>query len=141
MTVLGQSVLRKTVVFGMLLLVAAVLAVIGVSGALADEAGVDKVSEKKTERDFGFKRGKHRLSIEDVTAKIQAAVKDGRLTQAEADKKISIIENRIKDGFGFKRGKHRLSTEDVTAKIQAAVKDGWLTQAEADEKIKKIQGK
>ena len=147
MLYLEQSIVRKTMVFGILIMVAALLAVLGISRALADEPGVDKVSEKKTERDFRFKRGKHHFSIEDITAKIQIAVEGGQLTQAEADEKISIIEKGIKNGFrpnqGFQhwKGKHRLSIEDVTAKIQAAVEDGRLTQAEADKKIKKIQGK
>ena len=34
------------------------------------------------------------LVIEDITAKIQAAVEDGRLTQAEADKKIKKIQGK-----------------------------------------------
>ena len=38
-------------------------------------------------------------------------VEDGRLTQAEADEKISIIENKSKNGFGIKRGKHRFSLD------------------------------
>ena len=147
MLYLEQSVVRKTMVFGILIMIAALLAVLGISRALADEPDVDKVSEKKTERDFGFKRGKHHFSIEDITAKIQIAVEGGQLTQAEADEKISIIEKGIKNGFepnqGFQhwKGKHQFSIGDITAKIQALVEDGQLSQAEADEKIKKIQGK
>ena len=76
----------------------------------AEEEAVDN-SEKKTERDFGIKRGKHRFSLDIIRARIQMAVEDGRLTQAEADEKISIIENKSKNGFGIKRGKHRFSLD------------------------------
>lgn len=100
MIYIGQSKLKKTIVFGLLPVLVALLSMSGVTEALADEASVEN-SEKKTERDFGIKRGKHRFSVDSIGAIIQMAVEDGRLTQAEADEKISIIENK-KNGFGVK---------------------------------------
>jgi len=104
-TYLRQSLVRKTVVFGMILMLAAGMAAIGVSGAFADESS-NKASANKMERDIGPKGGKHRLSIEKISAKIQEAVERGDLSQAEADEKISAIQNRMRNGFGSKGGKH-----------------------------------
>ena len=101
MIYIGQPKLKKTIVFGLLPVLVALLSMSGVTEALADEASVEN-SEKKTERDFGIKRGKHRFSVDSIGAIIQMAVEDGRLTQAEADEKISIIENKKKNGFGIK---------------------------------------
>ena len=105
MTYLRRSLVRKTVVFGMILMVAAGVAALGVSGAFADEAS-NNASDNKMERDIGPKGGKHRLSIEKISAKIQEAVERGDLTQTEADEKISAIQNRMRNGFGPKGGKH-----------------------------------
>ena len=95
--------MKKVMIFGLITAGVALLATLGVTEAVADEASVEN-SEKKTERDFGIKRGKHRFSLDIIRARIQMAVEDGRLTQAEADEKISIIENKSKNGFGIKRG-------------------------------------
>ena len=105
MTYLRRSLVRKTVVFGMILMVAAGVAALGVSGAFADEAS-NNASDNKMERDIGPKGGKHRLSIEKISSKIQEAVERGDLTQTEADEKISAIQNRMRNGFGPKGGKH-----------------------------------
>ena len=86
MTYLSQSLVRKTVVFGIILILATAMAVLGVSGAFADESS-NKASDNKMERDIGPKGGKHRLSIEKISAKIQEAVERGQLSQAEADEK------------------------------------------------------
>ena len=106
MTYLSQSLVRKTVVFGIVLILATAMAVLGVSGAFADESS-NKASDNKMERDIGPKGGKHRLSIEKISAKIQEAVERGDLSQAEADEKISAIQNRMRNGFGPKGGKHQ----------------------------------
>ena len=93
-------------IFGMILILATGVAVLGVSGAFADEAS-NNASDNKMERDIGPKGGKHRLSIEKISAKIQEAVERGDLTQTEADEKISAIQNRMRNGFGPKGGKHQ----------------------------------
>ena len=105
MTYLRHSLVRKTVIFGMIFMLATGVAVLGVSGAFADESS-NKASDNKMERDIGLKGGKHRLSIEKISAKIQEAVERGDLTQTEADEKISAIQNRMRNGFGPKGGKH-----------------------------------
>ena len=105
MTYLRHSLARKTVIFAMILMLATGVAVLGASGAFADESS-NKASDNKMERDIGLKGGKHRLSIEKIRAKIQEAVERGDLSQAEADEKISAIQNRIRNGFGLKGGKH-----------------------------------
>tara|TARA_B100001123_G_scaffold7275_1_gene9031 strand:+ start:471 stop:815 length:345 start_codon:yes stop_codon:yes gene_type:complete len=110
MIYIGDSTVKKVMIFGLITAGVALLATLGVTEAVADEASVEN-SEKKTERDFGIKRGKHRFSLDIIRARIQMAVEDGRLTQAEADEKISIIENKSKNGFGIKRGKHRFSLD------------------------------
>ena len=105
MTYLMHSLARKTVIFGMILILATGVAVLGVSGAFADESS-NKASDNKMVRDIGLKGGKHRSSIEKIRAKIQKAVERGDLSQAEADEKIFDIQNRMRNGFGLKGGKH-----------------------------------
>ena len=81
-----------------------------------------------------------RLSPEEIEARIQAAVDEGKITQEEADKKREHIAEGGKR-FGKGNGLNRLSSEEIEARIQAAVDEGKITQEEADKKLQMISEK
>ena len=71
------------------------------------------------------------LDIEEIKAKIAAAVESGEITQAEADEKLAGIEAKRNE----RQEKMAAKLEEIKAKISAAVESGEITQAEADEKL------
>ncbi len=91
------------------------------------------------------KRGQHHkkpfMGIEEIKAKISAAVENGEITQEEADAKLAGLEERIEKGqmLHGKRGQHHkkpfMDIETIKAKISAAVGSGEITQEEAEEKL------
>jgi len=97
------------------------------------------------------KRGQHHkkpfMGIEEIKAKISAAVENGEITQEEADAKLVGLEERIEKGqmLHGKRGQHHkkpfMGIEEIRAKISAAVENGEITQEEADEKLADIEAK
>ncbi len=87
------------------------------------------------------------MGIEEIRAKISAAVENGEITQEEADAKLAGLEERIEKGqmLHGKKGQHHkkpfMGIEEIRAKISAAVENGEITQEEADEKLADIEAK
>ena len=75
---------------------------------------------------------------EQIRAKLDSAVSEGKLTQEEADTKLEAILSgeykKMKKGrFGEKP-----TEEQIRAKLDSAVSEGKLTQEEADTKLEAI---
>ncbi|MCX7709518.1 MAG: hypothetical protein N2484_06675 [Clostridia bacterium] len=83
--------------------------------------------------------------LEKRKADIQQRVKDGKLTQTEADKAIAQVEAKVKEMQEFNsltlEQKREKLLNDFTASISQRVKDGKLTQAEADKNIAEFKTK
>lgn len=85
----------------------------------------------------------------DAKATIEKAVKDGKITQQQADDMLKRFDRSAKGEGGehnHHRGDHRwsmdlkgLTQDQVKAKLDAAVKEGKLTQAQADKILNKWQ--
>ena len=65
-----------------------------------------------------------------IWAKLQAAVKAGKMTQKEADAKMIAIKKKY-----AKKHSGKFDLKAIQAKLQAAVKAGKMTQKEADAKM------
>jgi len=123
---LSRKTFKSTVLLvGIFTLIASALAAnmsLGVEVASAE----DPISKKEKNIEKQFQR-------KALLAKIKLAVAEGKLTQAEGDKKrLQIMRGR---GFGY-FVKYSLPTFEK--KLATAVKAGKLTQAEADVKLLRL---
>ena len=96
---------------------------------------------KKKSKKWHGKRHHHKkpmMDIEEIKAKIAAAVESGEITQEEADAKLTDIEskrNALQDKMAAK-------LESIKAEIAAAVESGEITQEHSDAKLAGLeQGK
>ena len=87
------------------------------------------------------KRGQHHkkpfMGIEEIRAKISAAVENGEITQEEADEKLADIEAKR----NARQEKMNAKVQEIRAKISAAVENGELSTVEGESKILYIDGK
>ena len=113
------------------------------NGELTQEEADKKIAHFQEKMENGPKHGKwrhhkkHMMSIEDIQAKISAAVESGQITQEEADSKLSDIDAKR----NARTEKMASKLESIKAEIAASVQNGDLTQEEADEKIAHFQEK
>lgn len=83
--------------------------------------------------------------LENCKTKIQAMLKDGKITEEKANSKIAKIDEEIKkikefNALTLDQKKEKL-TNDFKTFIQKQVQDGKLTQEKADEILKKFTDK
>ncbi|MED6295822.1 MAG: hypothetical protein VYB13_00995, partial [Chloroflexota bacterium] len=95
-------------------------------------AGLEERKEKGKKRPFkGHHHKKPMMDIEDIKARISAAVESGEITQEEADGKLADIEAKT----DARKEKMAAKLESIKADIAAAVESGEITQEEADAKL------
>ena len=75
------------------------------------------------------------VAVEDVEAKIQAAVDAGEITQEQADEKLEGWNKDQAEGLKAREDSRRITLEDVEARLKAGVDAGGLTQEQADERL------
>ena len=104
-----------------------------------DETVVDDAI-KQARRELWDEGLQAKLSI--YEAKLTAMVKEGELTQEQADEKLAAFQSQTSDASAFKK-KLATKTEGLQtklgiydAKLTAMVEEGVLTQEQADEKLK-----
>ena len=109
------------------------------SGEITQAEADEKLAGLEERKEKGWrphvKKGQHHkkpfMDIEEIKAKISAAVESGEVTQAEADEKLADIEAKRNE----RQEKMAAKLEEIKAKIAAAVESGEITQAEADSKL------
>ncbi|HJO60724.1 MAG TPA: hypothetical protein QF838_08335 [SAR202 cluster bacterium] len=108
------------------------------SGEITQEEADAKLAGLEERKERGQmphgKRHHHKkpfMGIQDIRAKISAAVESGEITQEEADEKLADIEAKRNAG----QEKMDAKLESIKAEILAAVESGEITQEEADAKL------
>ena len=108
---------KRTLIYGAIIFSATLVSGVGVNYVLAGSPDVENEG----------------VAVEDVEAKIQAAVDAGEITQEQADEKRAYWaegDKRFEKECDWKP----MSPEEEEAAIQAAVDAGEITQEEADKK-------
>ena len=125
------------------------------SGEITQAEADEKLAGLEERKEKGWrphvKKGQHHkkpfMDIEEIKAKISAAVESGELTQDEADEKLAGLEERKEKGWGphAEKGQHLkkpfMDIEEIKAKISAAVESGELSAVEGESKLLYIDGK
>jgi hypothetical protein len=88
--------------------------------------------------DTGGATQKDHPTLNNIKSKIQFAVDNGKITQAQADQKIASIEKRMTTNPRIFKKNHP-TLNNIKSKIQFAVDNGKITQAQADQKIASIE--
>ena len=86
-------------------------------------------------------RGKERLNWDALRRRIEAAVKAGKLTRAQAGERIAAYKKRVGRGGDAEDPDKELDDDTIGKKIKAAVKAGKLTEEEAKAKWVEIKKK
>ena len=131
--------------------------ILGLDAAEVDDAINQARRELRNEAGQGKKTSREdsrRIAVEDVEARLKAAVKEGKITQGQADARLEGFKARaegIKRGDGsfdvagaVSRAKVSLEKGETTldaleARLQSAVKGGRLTQDDADAIMKRLK--
>jgi len=118
------------------------------SGEITQEEADAKLAGLEERKERGQmphgKRHHHKkpfMGIQDIRAKISAAVESGEITQEEADEKLAGLEERKEKGQKWhgKRHHHKkpfMGIEEIKAKILAAVESGEITQGQGQDKLR-----
>ena len=134
MTYLRQSITAKILICAAAVLVALMIVVLAVPHVFAGDESEPARAPGKAAR-----LGDKSQRFEGFQARIQAAVESGKLTQEQADERLTQLKERYSKGSGSKKGMRAHGQGLVQARIQAAVESGKLTQEQADQKL--AQGK
>ena len=119
------------------------LAVAVESGEISQEeadAKLVSLQAKKDHEKIHHKRHHHKkpmMDLEDINAKISAAVESGEITQDEADVKLADIEAKRNS----RQQKMATKLESIKKKLADAVESGEITQEEARAKLIGLQAK